>query len=193
MPTARTPTTGLAKILSSEQFPKRPALRGETSTVEMEKWIEALEIYLRKIYAKLTAENIFTTISQGGLGWELVYDKLVSYSTGLNERQILDNRDWRARMVMADSLHATDATKDTDQWTEGSGQFLGYGVGQGVTSLGDLKIDNGALSGGSYNVYIDQNNGNLVVDIDTSASAELQWIRYMYLGSTRKVTADVTA
>lgn len=60
--TPRDTHEGLSKLLEGEQQPLYPKLRGPNTLVELEKWIQNLYVYLRRITGHFSADNIISLL-----------------------------------------------------------------------------------------------------------------------------------
>lgn len=99
--------SGLARILSSQPLPLTPMFRTDDPTriaAEMEMYARNLQIYLQDLFGQLTAENLITTINNGGgIGFDKVIKKLYLYegTDGSAVHVTLDSTiDWRECAVL---------------------------------------------------------------------------------------------
>jgi hypothetical protein len=113
--------SGLARILSSQPLPLTPMFRTNDPVriaSELEQYVRNLHIYLADLFGQLTAENLITTINQGGgLGFDKIVKKQYLYSgTDTNLTVTLDNSiDWREGVVIG---YARTADTLEDLYTE---------------------------------------------------------------------------
>jgi hypothetical protein len=94
--------SGLARILSNQPLPLTPMFRTDDPTriaAEMEQFIRNLYAYLAELFGQLTAENLITTINQGGgFGFDKVVRGLYFFDgsdAGPFEYTLDSSIDWR--------------------------------------------------------------------------------------------------
>ena len=194
-------TTGLAQILSAEKMPRRPALRGNNATVDLENWIIALEHYFRRLYGLFNAANILNTINDsdddgvttGGFGaWEKSYERWIKVAAGypVATQFVLINEDWRGRQVSAAGNAVNDSAVDNFYWDIGSGSF--YSDKVGVNYNLDRTIASGSTTGGSWAFVIRGSDGKPVLEVDTSTATEPIHVQILAYATARKTVPDLT-
>ncbi len=168
--------SGLARILSTEPLPLCPMFRTMDAPrlpAEMEKWVGDLYNWLKKLFGKFTAENIITTINQGGGSGVLKTVTKVYHFDGDNgsvTATIDDLVDWRefgilVHMRIADTLdnlqHFVDDPDTTAVFVGGSNSAYLYtaaSVADGAFST-NLTANLNVLSDGSLQLEIINTSG----------------------------------
>lgn len=195
---ARSGLSGLAQILSAEKMPRDPTLRGSKSDpmVEMENWVRELRNYLRRLFGRFTAQNIFNTIVTGDgvvLGvWEMSFEKW--YKVGIGKpagtKFSILNADWRGRLIVAGGSAIDDSGIATQYWNPGSGSFVVDKVGAAYNL--DRTVASGTDGVSSWALVIRGTDGHPVLQVDTSAAILPMDVHLMAYATARKTVADIT-